>query len=165
MPKEGKDHSFSGSDKCQICGMSRKAYDDMGQPCRGPYPAPPIPPDKPPTPRRDKTRARKSVGSYGQLRTCQDVDQHRRSQSALALRDLMASPSGKQSLTGAGARLHPRRPRKTYSIRRYGLLAWLCSPLALSDAGNPAQERKTRPAPLRSKPAHGFCAANVPPAM
>lgn len=75
MPKEGKDHSFSGSDKCQICGMSRKAYDDMGQPCRGPYPAPPIPPDKPPTPRRDKTRARKSVGSYGQLRTCQDVDQ------------------------------------------------------------------------------------------
>ena len=59
MPKEGKDHSFSGSDKCQICGMSRKAYDDMGQPCRGPYPAPPISPDKPPAPRRDKTRAPK----------------------------------------------------------------------------------------------------------
>ena len=74
MPKEDKDHSFSGGDKCQICGMSRKAYDDMGQPCRRPSPAPPIPPDKSPTPRRGKSGARKFAGSDGQLRTYQDVD-------------------------------------------------------------------------------------------
>lgn len=52
MPKKVEGHSFSGGDNCIICGMSRKAYDDAGLPCRGPYSVKPNTPEGLPTGRR-----------------------------------------------------------------------------------------------------------------